>query len=343
MQKSFVEPPLRPLLPEQLSFLAIINFILRQLPIMLVLGVIASTIFFVRAYLAPVTWSSTSIVATGDEAAGNRILSFLGGGTSFSNQGSQAYVDLLSAPVVLEQLTRVTFDFPDGRKTALAYYGGNIQPPDRALETAMGEVSNNISARVKDPSGWVEITTKGKTAVLAQQLNLAVIAQLDSFNAQKRRKVSLENQKFAEDRLVELGASVRIAENRYQAFLERNKDLTPPSLQLERDRLADSLARVKSLYSAILTSYDRERLEAERQAKTLTIIGRPNLPYSPSSRGIGRTVILGIFAGAFLGALIGIVREYFGGIRKQASPEYAEFMALLSRWFGRLRPRRKPA
>lgn len=344
MQTSYVEPPVRPLLPEQLSFLAILNFVLRNLPLMLVLGVIASTLLVVQAVRSPVMYASTSIFSTGEEAAGNRILAFLGGGTSFSNAGSQYYIDLMGAPVILEPLSKVKFDFPTGKQTALQYYAGTVQPPDRALESVMGDLSKRISAKVKDPSGWIELTTKGDTPVLAQELNHAVLAQIDSFNAEKRRKRSLEDRVFAEERLADLGAQVRNAENRLQAFRERNRDLSPPGLALEHERLIDSVSTRRSLYSAILQSYDRERLDAQRQSKVITMIARPNLPYAPIPHGVGRTVVLGLFAGAFLGAVIGIIREYFQRIRKQASPEYEEYRALLSRWFRWVRlPRRKAA
>jgi hypothetical protein len=343
MQKSYVEPPVRPLLPEQLSFLAIINFILRNLRLMLVLGVILSIALLIKATRDPEVWTSRSLVSTGEEATGNRILSFLGGGTSFSNPGSQSLIDLMTAPVVLEQLAMVKFDFPTGKKTALEYYGGK-QAPDRAMEAAVGALAANINGKVMDPSGWIQLTTKGETPILAQQLNFAVLAQLDSFNAQKRRKLSQDNQRFAEERLAELGAQVRIAENRVQAFEETNRDMTPPALRLQYGRLQDSLSRARGLYSAILTSYDRERLDAERQLKPLTMMQRPNLPYKPAPRGYGRTVILGLFAGAFLGAVIGAIREYFRSIKRQESPEYAEYRALLQKWFGWIRlPKRNAA
>src|SRR4051812_41530706 len=135
MQNSYIEPPVRPLMTEQLSFLAIINFVLRHLGLMRILGVIASTIFVVKVIRSPRTYSSSSIVSTGDEISGNRITALLGGGSLFSNPGVQFYVDLIGAPVVLEPLARVPFDFPTGKKTAVEFYGGKL-PPDRALESA---------------------------------------------------------------------------------------------------------------------------------------------------------------------------------------------------------------
>ena len=343
MQQSYVEPPVRPLLPEQLSFLAIINFVLRNLTLMLTLGVLASGALLIRAIRKPAVYTSTSLVSTGEEATGNRILSFLGGGTSLSNPGSQGYVDLMTAPAVLEQLARVEFPFPNGRKTALAEYGGSAQPPSRAMEGAVNTLKEKIAGKLLEPSGWIQLTTQGETPAVAQQLNLAVLAQLDSFNAQKRRRISRENQKFAEERLAELGLQVRNAENRVVAFEEKNKEIaTVAALRIEHERLQDSMMRARTLYAAIQSSYDRERLEAERQVKPLTLMGSPNLPYEPESRGFGRTIILGLFAGAFLGAAIGAVREYFNGIKRQDSPEYSEYRALRDKWFGWLPlPKRK--
>jgi uncharacterized protein involved in exopolysaccharide biosynthesis len=105
-------------------------------------------------------------------------------------------------------------------------------------------------------------------------------------------------------------------------------------LAIERERLADSVATRRALYSSVLASYDRERLDATRQVKLLTIIGRSTLPYKPDPRAFGRTIILGLFAGAFFGAIIGAAREYFHRVRGEATPEYAEYAALRSRWLG---------
>ena len=94
------------------------------------------------------------------------------------------------------------------------------------------------------------------------------------------------------------------------------------------------MATRRALYSSVLSSYDRERLDEARKPKLLTVIGRSTLPHDPDPRPFGRTIILGLFAGAFFGAIIGAVREYFGRIRGEATPEYVEYAALRSRWLG---------
>lgn len=342
MQKSYVEPPVRPLLPEQLPFLSIINFVLRHLPLMLVLGVLASAVLLVPVVRSPATYSSTSLVSTGDEAPTSRVLAFLGGGGAAPS--AQTYIDLMSAPEFLQSLAQMPLEFPGGKQTAAQYYGKGQKTPESAIEVGAASLSDKITGKIKDPSGWLELTTEGETPAMAHDLNLAVLAQVDSFNARKRRQLSIENQRFAEERLAELGVQVRGAEDRLVAFQERNRDLSPPELRIQAERLSDTVARRRALYSAMQQSYDRERLEAERRLRPLTLMGRPTVPQAPDSRGFGRTIILGLFGGVFLGAIVGAIRDYFKNIKRQASPEYEEYVALRSRLFGWMRlPGRKSA
>jgi uncharacterized protein involved in exopolysaccharide biosynthesis len=343
MHNSYVEPPIRPLVTEQLSFLALLNFVLRNLGLMIVLGVLVTTALAIRVVTSPETYSSTSIVSTGDEAGGTSIIALLGGGTRTSNPGAQFYIDLMGAPVLLEPLAQVEYDFPDGKhESAVKFYGGNA-PADRALEAATAELSGKLHPHIAATSGWLVLRTTAESPRLAIQLNQSVLNQLDLFNAAKRKKQALEDRRFAEERLAELGVEVRSAENRLQSFLEKNRDLSPPGLAIERERLSDSVATRRALYSTVLQSYDRERLDEERQVKLLTIIGRPTVPHVPDKRAFGRTVILGLFAGAFLGALVGVAKEYFRRIRAEATPEYDEYRALLAKWFGWLRGLKRKA
>jgi hypothetical protein len=341
MQKSYVDPPVRPLLPEQLPFLSILNFVLRHLPLMLVLGAILSTALVIRKAKQPTTYISTSLVSTGDEAPGSRIFAFLGAGAA--TPAAPGYIDLLSAPVFLQSLAQVPLKFPTGMQPAAQFYGAGL-PPERAAEAGAAALSGRIDAAVLDPSGWLELKTEGDTPEQARELNFAVLAQLDTFNARKRRKLSIENQQFAAERLAELGADVKEAEDRMIAFERRNRDLSSPELRLQSQHLADTLSRRKGLYSAILASYDRERLEAERLYRPMTLMGSPTLPQAPDPRNFTRAVILGLFGGGFLGAIVGGILDYFRSIERQGSPQYREFVELRSRLFGWLRlPRRKAA
>jgi uncharacterized protein involved in exopolysaccharide biosynthesis len=333
MSSSYVEPPVRPLVREQMSFLMVINFVLRNLGLMLITGVLVTAILVFRVATAPQTYSSTSTFSIGDFGGGSRITSLLGGGTSFSNAGAAFITEIMTEPVILEPLAQRQFDFPTGRKTALEEYGGT-QPPDRAIEAAMGALSSKMQTSIATTTGWISLTTTGDTPKLAEQLNYTALAQLDSFQADRRRKQSAEDRQFMEERLADLGAKVRAAENRLQAFQENNRDLTPPSVRFEQQRLTDSVATQKSLYSTILSSYERERIDATRQIKLLTVIAKPTVPHQPDRRPYVRTIVLGLFAGAFLATLIALVREYFGRVQKETSPESAEFMRLRERWIG---------
>ena len=335
MSSSYVEPPVRPLVREQLSFLAVINFVLRNLGLMLILGVIASLALLIREMKKPQLYASTSIFSIGDFGGGARITAMLGGGFSFASAGATYITEIMTQPTFLEPLASREFDFPTGRTTALKFYGDGRKTANDALEAAMGSLAPMIKTDISTTTGWISLTTQAETPKLAEQLNYTVLSQLDSMQAERRRKQSSEDQKFAEERLAELGARLNAAEQKLRIFQETNRDPSSPSLRIESQRLGDSVANARSLYSTILGSYERERIESERQTRLLTVIAKPTVPHNPEDRPYVRTIVLGLFGGAFVGAILGIILEYFRRIQTTAAPaEAAEYARLRDKWFG---------
>jgi hypothetical protein len=335
MSSSYVEPPVRPLRREQLSFLAVINFLLRNLGLMLILGVVMSAALVIRVVREPLLYSSTSIFSIGDFGGGARITAMLGGGYSFSSAGATYITEIMTQPAFLEPLATREFEFPEGKTTAMKYYGGPGRTPDQALEAAMGNLAAAIHTDISTTTGWISLTTKAKTPKLAEQMNYVVLAQLDSMQADRRRKQSTEDQKFAQDRLAELGARLNAAQQKLRIFQETNINPSSPGLRIEENRLRDSVANAQSLYSTILGSYERERIDAERQTRLLTLIAKPSVPHSPDKRPYARTVVLGLFGGLFIGAMLALILEYFRRIQTSAAPEEAaEFDRLRAKWFG---------
>jgi capsule polysaccharide export protein KpsE/RkpR len=334
MSSSYVEPPVRPLIREQMSFLAVINFVLRNLGLMLVIGALVSAFLVYRVVREPQTYTSTSTFSIGDFGGGARITQILGGGSSVSSAGATYITEIMTQPVFLEPLTLRELDFPTGRASSVAYFGGKQQGPE-AIESAMGALNAKIHTSISTTTGWISLSTSAETGKLAEQLNYTVLAQLDSFQASQRRKRSVEDQKFAEERLAELGARLTAAQRKLQIFQETNRfGDAAPGLRLEEQRLRDSVSTASSLYTTILNTYERERIDAVRQTRLLTLISAPSRPRSPDKRPFARTIILGLFAGAFLGAVLGIIREYFRRIQAEDTPEAAEFIRLRDKWLG---------
>src|ERR1041384_3189626 len=118
MPNSYVEPPVPPAPTEQLSFLSVINFVLRNIVLMIVLGIAFSALLVIRAYSGERTYSSTSIFSAGEETAAGLLSNLSLPGIS-SGKGPPYYTALMTSPAVLEPLVDMTFTVPDGSRKTL--------------------------------------------------------------------------------------------------------------------------------------------------------------------------------------------------------------------------------
>lgn len=335
MPNSYVEPATPPAPVEQLSFLSVLNFVLRNIVLMVVAGIIVSALLVARAFSGEQTYSSTSIFSAGEETAAGLLSNLSLPGIS-SGKGPAYYTALMTSPAVLEPLVDMTFTVPGGsKKTLTEYYGGTSGPIEARRDAAASAVKGKISYKI-GTTGWITLTTTAETPELALELNQAVLAQIDSFNTKTRRDQSIADRKFAEDRLAEVSVERQSAERRMADFLERNRDCCSPPLEFERQRLSAEVASKQNSYNSMVAAVEREKLNAARELRVITVIGRPRLASGPDGRAWRRAAAMGLFIGAFLGAVIAFVLEYFRWIREHPSPQYEEFLKLRRRLLGPL-------
>lgn len=335
MTHSYVQPAAQPAPSEQLSFLSVLNFILKHLALLAFMGVVFSALLVLRAFRGPDTYTATALFSAGEESS-QGLLSGLSLPGISSGKGPTYYVALMTSPAVLEPLVEQEFTVgPNGKKaTLIDYYAGTSGRLEVRKEAAIGELSGSIDAKVAATTGWITLRVTAKSPQLAFELAQAVLTQLERFNTATRREQSLADRKFAEDRLVEIVAERQIIERRMQAFLERNRDCCSPALQFEKEHIAAELASKQAMYNSMLASYEREKLNAVRELRVVTIMGRPKVPFGPDQRPWKRAAVIGMFIGVMLASIIAFVREYFRWIRDHPSPEYSEFLKLRARMLG---------
>lgn len=340
MPDAYLEPVSLPERKDQLTFLSVLNFILRNIKSMLVLGIIFGAIVMVSALMAPPTYTSTAIVSAGENDSPGRLLGLSLPGSS--GKSPQYYVDLMTSPAVLEPLVERKYQTAPGKppQTLVEYFAGASASTPAGKAMAMDELAGRIRPKISQNGNWITVRVVAETPQLAAQLAEAVLAQVDAFNSEVRKAQSLTDRQFAEERLLEIGAEVRAAENRLQAFRESNRDISfSPALTIQQERLENDVATRRALYSTVLQTYDREKMNAVRETRLLMVIGRPTVPFAPDPKSPGRAAILGIFGGMVLASAIALWREYLARIRAEGSAEYGEFSALRERvfgWFSRL-------
>lgn len=338
MRSSYVAPVAETPSSETLSLVSVINFVLRNIVLMLVVGAVFGLILGFRASRAPVTYTArTSFITEGEQPAGRLIL---GGITmpSTGGRGPEFYVELMQSPAILGPLVEKKFEAEPGKpaKTLIERYGGSPIPTQAAREAAMGAVGGKLATKISVNS-VVALHVTAETPQLAAAIARGVLDEIDAFNDRRRKEIAIAERKFAEARLLEVGAELRIAESRLLEWDERNRGGSSPALRLERDHIADVVSVKRGLYNGIVQAYEKAKLDEERDSPRATVLEAAEPPLKPNRPAILRYVVIGVFFGAMLAAMFAVVREYFRRLSKQASPEALEFTALREASTERLR------
>src|ERR1051325_1172701 len=205
MPNSYIEPATRPTRQEQLSFLAVVNFILRNFLVIVLPAIVPSGLLVLKMARAPRPYSTTATFSAGDaDASPGRFLG-LTLPAIIAGKGGQFYVDLMASPAILDPLTDRKFEIRPGEPPVSLvqhYCGGTDQ---RAKEAAMHGAVSHIKSKISATSGWLIMTVTAETPKLSLDLAKAILAQIDSFNTNTRKMQSLSDRQFAYDRLNEAG------------------------------------------------------------------------------------------------------------------------------------------
>jgi len=327
---------------DELSLVSVVNFCLsyRRLIVGLAAGACLATTLVVllrsRTYTALASFMPQSRSAT---ASLSGIAAQLGlvvptaGGEGFDN--AALYPDLLESRAILDSILpqRITISadtgMVDGTLEQLLRVRGRDEPGRR--EAAVARLRSMISARVVSRTGVVEFTVRAPQAALAKLISEKLLAQVSRFNLGTRQSRAAAERRFVERRLEEARTELRGAENRLQAFLQRNRQyLFSPELRFEQERLAREVAVQQEVYTTLAQAYEQARIEEVRDTPVLTVIERPIAPVRADRRHLVTLAMFATIVGAILGVLVGLGRFLVRGWEVSGLDELERY-ALLKR------------
>ena len=256
------------------------------------------------------------------------------GGSGGSVWGTAVYVELLNSRSLLEPIVRDSLVVSEdaGRKKALLdVLDANGPTASLRVNDGVGKLLHAMSVTELRSLGGVKIKVTTQWPSVSQAVARRLIDALNRFNLQTRRSQASAERRFVEARALEAEISLRDAEEKLAASMERNRIVTgSPQLSLERDRLQRNVILRQQVYTSLLQSRDEARIREVRDTPVITVLEEPGLPaVSEPRRSIQRGVI-GAFAGALLGALIAFVSFRSNGARTGQSEATRAFFDQLS-------------
>jgi uncharacterized protein involved in exopolysaccharide biosynthesis len=329
MNRSYVIPVTEAQANDRLTLVSVINFVLRNIKVMVVVGLVFAVLVGIQTSRRPDTYTATtSFITEGDQPPGRLIL----GGVTLpgtAGRGPEFYLELMRSPVVLAGLAyeRIEADSGKPAKTLMERYAPWDKEPQRAVESTIGQIQRRMSSQVS-LQGIITLKVTAEHPRLAAGIAQGILKQIDDFNNNKRKSQASAERLFAQQRMVEVGAEVRAVEERWRLFHERNRQINSPALQLEDGHISDELSTKRSLYSAIVQAHERAKMDEVRDSPRAIVLANPLPPTTPDRRPTIRNTVLAFFAGMILAALAATIREYFARIPQQPSAEATEFAAL---------------
>lgn len=309
--------PLRPD-PRPTSLIALVNVVLRRRGLVVLAGLLTMAAVIAVGLVRPRTYSARGLFVAqsrGPSQGGN--ISGLAAqlGLSMGGDGSQSpqfYVELLRSRNMLRDAVSTTYTFRTDTGvvsgTLVELFGVKGESPGVRTEVAMERLDERVTTAVTPKTGTVTLGVRTYHAPLSQQIAARMLALLGKFNLETRQSQAAAERRFAEQRLGEIANELRDAENRFAAFLVRNREYrAAPGLRLEEERLSREVEMRRRVYYTLADSYERAKIDEVRDTPVFTIIEAPEVPARADRRGLIPKGLLGLLAGIVFGILLVVI------------------------------------
>lgn len=332
---------------EQLSVLALINVLLRRWklvvlpPLVLLAFVTLSPI--VREPLAPQYRAETTLEVEGGSSAGssNPVAEALGIKPSLNTAGFP-YAKELKSREFLSQMLEERFSFPaDGaiRSGTLMSFGGIEGRTAKRREKKARDWLLSSVTFVPDPDGTTHMFVEMPWPALAESVSVRLVHKLNDRIVRRRQERVSRDRFYTLQILRAMQDSMDRAERRVETFVQRNRQYSnSPALQNEYNSLQRDFSIRQSMYSTLLSQYEGARIEEVRATRMIMVLDPPYVPdqdpprrWLVPPRDLVKVAFL-LMATVFLAFVV----EFVAAAGRRNPAEYAEFLALRARTFGRI-------
>lgn len=349
-------PPGAP--PDEISLLRLGNLLLRYRYVVIRLAVLGALIAVVPPLVLPRSYTATSGF-TPQNRRPQGTLSGLAGQLGLAlplnldgGHSPAFYADRLLSPQLLRQVvdTRypVSSDTGSASVSLIDLLRAKGKTPALRRDAAVRELRRAVDASVDNKTGIVTLRVTLEDPLLARQVNQRMLNLLDEFNLQNRQSQAAAERRFTEARVAQVRRDLREAEDRLQAFLQRNREYRlSPQLTFEHDRLQREIDLQQEVFTSLAQSYEQARIEEVRDTPLITVVENPTEPVRPDSRRLVLKCLLGLLFGGAVGLLLAVGRGYavnssasdgaaaseFSRLRREAASEIARPWRAFARTF----------
>jgi uncharacterized protein involved in exopolysaccharide biosynthesis len=243
------------------------------------------------------------------------------------------YGDLVRAKTILVPVAERSYETVDskGAKRPLPEILGIKSPTRRGAAIQAAEymkpyVASNIYSR----SGIVGLSVQTADPMLSQQINAAVLTELDEYSKTRRYAQAVAERKFIEGLVDNARIRLAEAEQTVSNFLADNREYqSSPQLTLEHDRLQRDVVMRQQIYTSLAESLEQARVEEIRNPSALSIVEPPDLPADPQTTTALRKTLLGAAVGLLVGIVLAFLLQRFHEQERIQSEAFRRLVSVL--------------
>jgi len=311
---------------DSISITKIFLILAQQLKIIILLPIVF--MFFTFTYVKFVQqpqYRSTATVLLPNSQSGS-----MGGLAGLASQfgvnipsGSGSAADLSSPLLIPELLRSRTFvetllsekfyiDIYKKELSLLAIMNGGIDPPADKREVLITKIFPYVNGMINFTSGgsFSKISVVAFEPLFAKELSDAVLKNIAILNSNFRSQSLKEKTLFIENRIKVVERDLKDAELKYKLFLEQNRQVISPSLQLDQERISRDVEIQKEIYLTLKQQLELAQIEQIEEASIIKILDKPQLPLYPFNIKLKTSLLISLFAGIAIGILLGFIRAY---------------------------------
>lgn len=248
-------------------------------------------------------------------------------------QTPEFYASLLKQQVLLRQIALDTFVVREegGRRAAfMDLFAAEESSPQARLETAVRDLTSMVNVAVDKATGMIAIGVTTPWRSVSVGVAQALLDGVNEFNLHTRQTQASAERKFAEGRLALASNDLRDAEDRLARFLVSNRQYqSSPELLFQHDRLQRDLTMKQGVYTSLSQAVEDARLREVHDTPVITVVQPPLASSRAEPRGRVMRTLLGLFAGALIGALLSLISGLLARRKQRGDAELSEFLSTL--------------
>lgn len=221
---------------------------------------------------------------------------------STPEQSPAFYGDLLVTRYVLDRVVRTLRDSvrPGAPPSPIITLFGESSIDDSvAVERAIKRLRDRLVVGVNIRTSVVSVSVSLHSRDGVADVARALLMNLERYNAIMRRSQASAERKFTEGRLDEAKVELRAAEDRYEAFLSKNRQYRDsPELVFQAERLNRDVNVRQEVFIRVSQLYEQARVDEVRDIPVLSIVEPPVEPVLPDSRYLPAWFGMGAIIGA---------------------------------------------